>query len=149
MSESSSQRAHGGDALRLEDLIAEAVERRLAPYLDQIAALARNAGTGREKSNSESLTDGIHPDRLYSVPFLKDRWGVGSEFFYRLDEDLLPRASWPGREIRYRGMDILKAEGIDTHATPVHPTKAKQKTTSSNRPPKRSSRPYTKDLPEL
>ena len=101
-----------------------------------------------DRRNVDGEVFGIAPNRLYPVSFLCDRWNVERNFVYGLDDDELPRAAWPGKELRFRGADILQLEGVMTDVVPVHRIKP-----SHVPPPSDASannkRRYTKNLPKL
>jgi len=60
---------------------------------------------------------GIDPHALYPVAFLEDRWDISESTVRRLEErGELPRVDWEGRGVRFRGIDILRYEGVDVRA---------------------------------
>lgn len=133
------------------DAIAEAVERRLSSRLDDLHDAIRKARSLREDPRpDDDGVRGLDPNALYSVSSVADRWDVSTDFVRNLDEATLPRAAWPGNDIRYRGVDVLRAEGIDSVATNIH-LMGGDGSSGDNPPqsPNRKKRVYTKDLPPL
>ena len=55
---------------------------------------------------------GIDPFRLYSVSFIAERLSLSANAVRDIDPVSLPRAPWRGQYIRYRGIDILRYEGV-------------------------------------
>jgi hypothetical protein len=85
---------------------------RLADRLDEKAP-----GLTRPEIETADTICGIDPHALYSVAFLEERWDVSESTVRRLDErGELPRVDWEGRGVRFRGIDILRYEGVDVNA---------------------------------
>ena len=85
---------------------------RLADRLDEKAP-----GLTRPELEPGNTICGIDPHALYSVAFLAERWDVSESTVRRLDErGELPRVEWGGRGVRFRGIDILRYEGVDVKA---------------------------------
>lgn len=55
---------------------------------------------------------GINPYQLYTTSEVAERFHMSPSGVRRLPEEDLPRAPWQGAEIRYRGIDILRYEGV-------------------------------------
>jgi hypothetical protein len=85
---------------------------RLADRLDEKAPHL----TQPEMETGDTIC-GINPHALYSVAFLEERWDVSESTVRRLDErGELSRVDWEGRGVRFRGIDILRYEGVDVNA---------------------------------
>ena len=85
---------------------------RLADRLDE-----RAPNLTRPELEPGDTICGVDPHALYSVSFLEDRWDVSESTVRRLDErGELPRVEWEGRGVRFRGIDILRYEGVDVEA---------------------------------
>ena len=52
---------------------------------------------------------GLDPHRLYTAEQVAERWSVSKDTVYRN----LDRANWNGQGARFRGIDILRYEGVD------------------------------------
>ena len=89
------------DLDRLSDRLAEVVHAKLPDWRPLVS----------DPENGEIL--GIDPHALYSVKFLAERWEVSTDTIYRWGDEQLPRADWQGSRVRYRGIDILRYEGVD------------------------------------
>lgn len=66
-------------------------------------------------SSSNSPPDeiyGIGPYELYSTAEVAERFHMSKSGVRKLPEEKLPRAPWNGFENRYRGIDILRFEGV-------------------------------------
>jgi len=66
-------------------------------------------------SSSTSPPDeiyGIGPYELYSTAEVAERFHMSNSGIRNLPEEDLPRAPWSGFENRYRGIDILRFEGV-------------------------------------
>lgn len=104
-------RPHPMDLAFTNDEIDELAD-RLADRLDEKAP-----DLTRPEIEPGDTICGIDPHALYSVAFLEDRWGVSESTVRRLDErGELPRVDWKGRGVRFRGIDILRYEGVDVNA---------------------------------
>jgi len=55
---------------------------------------------------------GINPYQLYTTREVADRFHMTPSGVRRLSEEELPRAPWQGAEIRYRGIEVLRYEGV-------------------------------------
>lgn len=69
-----------------------------------------------EERDSTSLSadgtiKGIDPHRLYTAAQVADRWSVSEKTVRRN----LQRADWNGQGARFRGVDILRYEGVDVN----------------------------------
>ncbi len=89
------------DLDRLSDRLAEVVHAKLPDWRPLVS----------DPEHGEIL--GIDPHALYSVKFLAERWEVSPDTIYRRSDEKLPRADWHGTGVRYRGIDILRYEGVD------------------------------------
>jgi hypothetical protein len=106
---------------------------------------------------------GIQLYALYPVSFVANRWEVSPDNVRKKSDVELPRSSWKGGEIRYRGIDILRYEGVDVeqHLAEAPSQLEEKHANRSTEPPHsngRSSppvdengndRPYHTDLPDL
>lgn len=66
-------------------------------------------------SSSSSAPDeiyGIDPYELYSTAEVAERFHMSNSGVRNLPEEDLPQAPWSGFENRYRGIDILRFEGV-------------------------------------
>ena len=59
-----------------------------------------------------SLVRGIDPHALYSRATLAARWDSAPETVRKIPEDELPTVRWRGAQVRYRGADVLRYEGV-------------------------------------
>lgn len=97
------------DALRqreerlLSELAARIIE-EIGPTSDSMSAIGQNG-------DSEIM--GIVPHKLYPVSFVAERWDVSADNVRKKSDEELPRSDWNGGEIRYRGIDILRYEGVE------------------------------------
>jgi hypothetical protein len=99
---------------RLADLLVQHEERLLSEVvrrIDENRPAASESVAGARESNPEIM--GIRLHALYPVTFLADRWDVTEDNVRKKPESELPRSDWNGGEIRYRGIDILRYEGVD------------------------------------
>ncbi len=149
--------------------IAEALREHEEKLLSELAArVARELEKTPDPSGEFGLSDdpeimGIEPHALYPVSFLAERWDVSEDNVRKKSQGELPRTGWKGGEIRYRGIDILRYEGVDVedHIEESLPRledkRAEQPPTStrSNGQPSspdeetENGRPYQSNLPEL
>ena len=91
---------------------------------------------------------GLDPHRLYTAQQVAERWSVSTDTVYRN----LTRADWNGQGARFRGIDILRYEGVDVEEA------ASSGRASSSTPLKQSpgatpetaeGKPYNGTLPEI
>lgn len=107
------------DTDQLASQIAEALlqhkEQLLSVLSKKVTRKLESAAGGPAPSANEEAQKvrGIHPHRLYSVSFVAERWNVSPDNVRKKSEEELPRSGWKGGEIRYRGIDILRYEGVD------------------------------------
>lgn len=144
-----------------DDLAAAVAERVIEALPAELAGLLQQSGEA--PAGDEIL--GVAPFKLYPVAYLAERWDVSKNFIRRLPQDELPRADWHGREIRYRGLDILRYEGVDvSHLLPANVHSLQDRSGAAPSPPQPNpqgdsnqrdssdvapSRPYNRRLPEL
>jgi hypothetical protein len=99
--------------------IAEALRDHEEKLLSELAArIARKLKATPDTSAGIGLSDepeimGIEPHGLYPVSFVADRWDVSEDNVRKKPQVELPRSGWKGGEIRYRGIDILRYEGVE------------------------------------
>lgn len=152
-------------ARRIADALLEHEERLQS---ELVARIARELETTPTASHAFSQSGdieikGIQLHALYSVSFVAERWNVSPDNVRKKSEEELPRSDWKGGEIRYRGIEILRYEGVDVEehldgsssqlrdprgsGSPEAP----QSKGRSSRPNKGSEdeRPYNGDLPAL
>lgn len=136
-----------------EELAAAVVERILDELPDRLAGALQQDQP--EPPDAGEAILGVRPYKLYPVAWVAERWEVSKDYVRKMPGEDLPRAPWHGGEIRYRGLDILRYEGVDVeHLLPanVHALQSTEEHTSprSSAPSDRSpSRPYQKSLPPL
>jgi hypothetical protein len=150
---------------RLADALRQREERLLSKLVTRI--IEEIGTTSDRRSAVDQRGDievkGIELHALYSVSFVADRWNVSADNVRKKSEEELPRSDWKGGEIRYRGIDILRYEGVDVEKH-MSESSAKLETElatefpesrQSNRRPSRSDeengngRPYNSELPAL
>ncbi|WP_263790010.1 hypothetical protein [Salinibacter sp.] len=150
---------------RLADALQQREERLLSELVARITKEPRpttDFPTANDASEHREVK-GIQPHALYSVSFVADRWNVSADNVRKKSEEELPRSDWKGGEIRYRGIDILRYEGVDVEKH-ISESSAKLETElatefpesqQSNRRSSRSDgengngRPYNSELPAL
>ena len=149
--------------------IADALRDHEEKLLSELAArIARKLGTRRDTSPGIGLHNdpeimGIEPHKLYPVSFLAERWDVSEDNVRKKPQVELPRSGWKGGEIRYRGIDILRYEGVEVEEHITEPSSQldgeraglspeggqlngqTSPTTTENG----NGRPYQSDLPNL
>ena len=91
---------------------------------------------------------GLDPHRLYTAEQVAERWNVSKDTVYRN----LTRANWNGQGARFRGIDILRYEGVDVEE-PVSSGRASSSTQPES-PPEPTfqdaeGKPYNGTLPEI
>ena len=91
---------------------------------------------------------GLDPHRLYTAQQVAERWNVSKDTVYRN----LRRADWNGQGARFRGIDILRYEGVDVEE-PVSSGRASSSTQPES-PPEPTSQDagdesYNGTLPEI
>ena len=150
---------------QLGDLLRQREERLLSKLVTRI--IEELGTTSHRRSAVDQRGDievkGIELHALYSVSFVADRWNVSADNVRKKSEEELPRSDWKGGEIRYRGIDILRYEGVDVEKH-MSESPARLETElatefpesrQSNRRPSRSDeesgngRPYNSELPAL
>lgn len=107
------------DAQELIEKLTRALRSREEQFLSRLtervlrelraSSIAGAPGAGDEDAEIR----GIQLHRLYPVSFLAERWDVTADHVRKRSEKELPRANWKGGEIRYRGIHILRYEGVD------------------------------------
>ena len=82
---------------------------------------------------------GLDPHRLYTAGQVAERWSVSKDTVYRN----LDRADWNGQGARFRGIDILRYEGVDVERARSSP--------DAEAPPSGDGHgtPYDGTLPEI
>ena len=78
---------------------------------------------------------GLDPHRLYTAQQVAERWSVSKDTVYRN----LTRANWNGQGARFRGVDILRYEGVGVEEP------ASSGRSSSGTPPESSLEPTSED----
>lgn len=149
---------------RLADMLVQHEERLLSEVVQRIEEkrpVAREAVAGVRESSAEIM--GIRLHALYPVTFLAARWDVTEDNVRKKSESELPRSDWKGGEIRYRGIDILRYEGVDleahmsdsstrpeTELTPEFPgSRQSYRRPSRSDEESKNGRPYNSELPTL
>jgi len=91
---------------------------------------------------------GLDPHRLYTAEQVAERWSVSKDTVYRN----LERADWNGQGARFRGIDILRYEGVDVEE-PASSGRSSSGTPSESPPEPTSEdvkeKPYNGTLPEI
>lgn len=102
-------------ARRIADTLLKHEERLLSELVARITReLKTNPTTSHVGGQSgDTEIEGIVPHRLYPVSFVAERWNVSPDNVRKKSEEELPRSDWKGGEIRYRGIEILRYEGVD------------------------------------
>jgi len=153
------------DALvsRIADALRRHEERLLSELMARISKqLGAPSGSTAVTGQSEDIViKGIQLHALYSVSFVADRWDVSDDNVRKKSDEELPRSDWKGGEIRYRGIDILRYEGVDVeeHLDNSSPELEEEAQSPELRQledhPRRegdgngNGRPYSSDLPAL
>jgi hypothetical protein len=85
---------------------------------------------------------GLDPHRLYTAGQVAERWSVSKDTVYRN----LDRADWNGQGARFRGIDILRYEGVD-----VERARSSPDADTKSPPPSGDGHgtPYDGTLPEI
>jgi len=85
---------------------------------------------------------GLDPHRLYTAEQVAERWSVSKDTVYRN----LDRADWNGQGARFRGIDILRYEGVD-----VEPARTPSESDDDCSSPRGDGHgtPYDGTLPEI
>ena len=102
-------------ARRIADDLCPRVERLLSQLASRIVSElgATPADSPVLGMDGRGEVMGIEPQKLYPVSFVADRWDVSEDNVRKKSQGELPRSDWKGGEIRYRGIDILRYEGVD------------------------------------
>lgn len=153
------------DTEKLARRIADALRDHNEQFLSDLAARFAQEFRTTGSSGTEMIRDteimGIVPHKLYPVSFVADRWNVSADNVRKKSEEELPRSGWKGGEIRYRGTDILRYEGVDVeeHLDGTSPELDEKNQFPEQRQPKGHSRrageengdgrPYESGLPAL
>ena len=155
------------DALvsRIADALRRHEERLLSELMARISKqLGAPSGSTAVTGQSEDIViRGIQLHALYSVSFVADRWNVSDDNVRKKSDEELPRSDWKGGEIRYRGIDILRYEGVDIgEHFDGSPARMRSDRASQSPEPLQSDgrpyfhaeengdgRPYSSDLPAL
>lgn len=148
---------------RLADMLVQHEERLLSEVVRRIddKPAASESVAGTRESNAEIM--GIRPHALYPVSFVADRWDVSQSNVRKKTQEELPRSGWKGGEIRYRGIDILRYEGVNVEEhVGESPARLETELTSESPESRRSNRrpspsdderenghPYNSELPAL
>lgn len=105
------------DALvsRIADGLRKHEERLLSELMSRISKqLGRPFDSTAVTGQSDDIViKGIQLYALYSTSFLAGRWNVSADNVRKKSQSELPRSDWKGGEIRYRGVDILRYEGVE------------------------------------
>jgi hypothetical protein len=119
-------------------------EEELDRLADRLAEKFRDRMPSRVTTSSEGKIHGLDPDRLYTAKQVADRWSV-SETTVRRN---LKRTDWNGDGVRFRGIDILRYEGVDMEASPS--SQGDEPSDESDPPePGGDGRKYDGQLPEI
>jgi len=116
---------------------------------DQLAEKLR--GRVPMRTGEEDKVCGLDPHRLYTAQQVADRWSVSKDTVYRN----LDRADWNGQGARFRGIDILRYEGVDVAPDPPYSSSEGEGSQDDEpTPPEESSQggdgqPYKGTLPDL
>jgi hypothetical protein len=155
------------DALvrRIAEALQEHEERLLSQFVTRVAReLRKTPATSTAIGDSDDPEIlGIKVHGLYPVSFVADRWDVSEDNVRKKSQGELPRSDWEGGEIRYRGIDILRYEGVDVEdhldgsSARMKNDRASQSSEpllSDGRPSfcaeeNGDGRPYSSDLPAL
>jgi hypothetical protein len=89
---------------------------------------------------SDGTVRGLDPHRLYTAGQVAERWSVSEDTVYRN----LDRADWNGQGARFRGIDILRYEGVD-----VERAGSSSGADTKSPPPSGDGAPYDGTLPEI
>lgn len=152
-------------ARRIAEALREHEERLLSELTARIArelTATPNTSAGIGLSDDPKIM-GIEPHGLYPVSFVADRWDVSEDNVRKKPEVELPRSDWRGGEIRYRGVDILRYEGVDVeaHVDELPFQRESERAEQSPEPPQSNGghsptttqtgngRPYNSELPSL
>jgi hypothetical protein len=149
----------------IAEVLQEHEEQLLSAF---VARVVRELRTTQDTSAVIGHSDdpeimGIKVHGLYPVSFVADRWDVSEDNVRKKSRCELPRSDWKGGEIRYRGIDILRYEGVDVAGhtgelaaqVKTDRSRCSPQTTQSNEHPSSldeengDGRPYSGDLPAL
>lgn len=86
----------------LRNLLSEVVERALED--------ARPARARAETPTGAPTVRGLDPHALYSRSTVAERWDCSIDTVRKTSD--LAETEWPGKQTRYRGVDVLRAEGV-------------------------------------
>lgn len=163
------------DTEGLAGQIAETIIRHVERLLPDAINAVTTRLHGKQSLTSDSSQKvgaeimGLHPFALYPVAFVAERWDVSRDYVRKKPESELPRSNWKGGEIRYRGIDILRYEGVNVdhlcdatseyapdgsacemERNSLSPNRAQPKITHSPATSHNAGgRPYRSDLPNL
>lgn len=150
----------------LLEAIAERVATRTRGEIEDVVAIALADAIGalgeRAPAGGGQLVRGIDPHKLYTADFVAGRWDYSSAYVRNeIPEEKLPRTPWQGGTPRYRGVDILRFEGVpeeelrprnirtmESAAAEARATK-KAPPAPGARPAANGSRIYNQSLPKL
>lgn len=119
-------------------------EDELDRLADRLADKFRDRMPPRMTTSSEGKIHGLDPDRLYTAKQVADRWNVAKKTVRRN----LKRTDWNGQGVRFRGIDILRYEGVDIDAQSSSP--GDEAPDESDTPkPGGDGRKYDGQLPEI
>ena len=139
--------------------LAQAIAPRLESHLKEHFDALINSDATTPHLDRGKMALGLEINGLYSVSEVAQRWGVRKDYVRRCDRNALPRSGWRGGEIRYRGIDILRFEGVDLETQDQNLPDERAPSPAPDRPPSgdgasceegsRSTRPYQCNLPSL
>lgn len=92
-------------------------EEELDRLADRLAEKFRDRMPTRLATGPEGKICGLDPHRLYTAEQVAERWSVSKKTVRRN----LERTDWNGQGVRFRGIDILRYEGVDIDAPPSSP----------------------------
>lgn len=138
----------------IETLLEDMISRLDGRIADSVREAIRAEMAKHGQAGAPGEVNGIDPNKLYTVAFLAERWSIDRDQTVRdIDQAVLPRASWHGSGIRYRGADILRYEGVDVGqaapVTPLHPVVHSSPAKGSRANTSGKRRPYASNLPKL
>ncbi|PQJ26758.1 hypothetical protein BSZ35_19105 [Salinibacter sp. 10B] len=126
--------------LELEDDELNQLADRIA---DRLFSRLTSEGGGALVQSDDGTIHGIDPHRLYTAAQVADRWSVSKKTVRRN----LERTEWDGNGVRYRGIDILRYEGLDVEAS--REDSASKTSSAASEAETESGQQYCGTLPEL
>ena len=100
-----------------------------------------------ETPHGATTVRGLDPHALYSRKTLAERWDSSTETVRRIPAAELPEASWGGGQVRYRGADVLRYEGVSE--SEIWQGTREPVSMASGRPPRTGRPPKAGALPKL